>query len=164
MHLFPTPFLPLLLPLPSPCSPALNGLIHLLISSTITHLWTKPKHLGPASLHSSIPFSEHMQTFCHQSSFPNPYHTFTLRFLSTPLSTLPHCGIPQTTILSIPRLGIYVHLHIVFPRVILPTPQDCLLLCKAVSATWTTASSGWARRWISSPHRETARFEHILGV
>lgn len=58
-------FLPLLLPPPSPCSPALNGLIHLLISSTITHLWTEPKHLAPDSLHSAIPFSEHVQIFCH---------------------------------------------------------------------------------------------------
>lgn len=43
--------------------------------------------------------------------FPNPYNTFILRFPLTPLSTLLYCGIPQTTILSMPRLGIYVHPH-----------------------------------------------------
>lgn len=112
-----------------------------------------------ASLHSALPFSEHMQTLSHHCSFPNPYHTFTLGFLLTPLTTQTHCGMHNS---PHGQPGHRCPPPGCFPRITLPTPQNCLSLSR-LSATGTV-TSGWGRRYSSSPHRNTAWFEHILGA
>lgn len=133
-----------LLPLPDP-----NGLIQS----------QSPSHSSAQSPNFTLPFPQHMQTLSHHSSFQNPHHTFTLRFLLTPLTTQTCCGMHNSlhaqTGDRCPAPGC-------FPRTTIPTPQIYLSpsrLClqqgqlllpgaEGKSQALTETQPGWSTSWV----------------